>query len=151
MLTDVKTDQKRKIYIARSNNNNRKLVNELEIIALCVSYGFEIVYPEKFSFEEQLKLFNSAKYIIGPAGAAFSNLIFCQKGTVVINFLAEENKEASIFSNLCTLSESSYYLETGKLLKERMFFSDTISWLYSNYKVDIQALDERLKSIVIEQ
>ena len=33
---------------------------------------------------EQVYLFNNAKIIIGPHGAAFTNLIFCKKNTKVI-------------------------------------------------------------------
>ena len=138
----------KRIYIARSNNVNRKLVNESEVIGVFLRYKFQIIYPENLTFVEQMNTFNSAKFVVGPAGAAFTNLIFCQKNTIVINFLAEENKESSIFSNLCALSESEYFLATGKLLKTREFFTDKISWLYSDFEIDIPDLEKKLKSLL---
>jgi Glycosyltransferase 61 len=148
MLKCISNEQKRRIYIARTNKMNRKLINEEELIEIFVKHGFEIVYPENYSFEDQINLFNSAEAIAGPAGAAFSNLIFCQSGTKVINFLAEENKEAAIFSNLCALSDSSYCLLTGNLLKDQSLFPNKVSWLYSEFKVDTSKLDQNLANLL---
>ena len=113
-----------------------------------VRNGFEVVYPEQYTFEEQMYLFNSAKFIAGSSGAAFSNLIFCQENTVVINFLAEEIKEFAVFSNLCALSHSQYYVETGRLLKDQSCFLDRISWLYSDFEIDEKALEIKLKQLL---
>lgn len=147
-LKGISNSHDRKIYVARLGNSHRKLVNENEVIDLFYRYGFEVVYPEKYTFIEQMNLFNSAKYIVGPTGAAFSNLIFCQNNTTVINFLAEQNKEYAIFSNLCTLSNSKYYIETGELLKNEDLFSDKISWLYSDYYVNVDALEAKLQKLM---
>ena len=46
--------------------------------------GFELVATELLSFKEQVRLFSEADIIVGPSGAAFANIIFCQPGTKVI-------------------------------------------------------------------
>lgn len=148
LLSNVSNRHDRKIYIARHNFSSRKLVNESDVIDLFVKYGFEIVYPEQYTFEEQMNLFNSSKFIVGASGAAFSNLIFCQPGTVVINFLVDELKEFSLFSNLCALSQSQYYIEPGKLLRDKSHFSDKISWLYSDFKLDVESLEKKIQHLL---
>ncbi len=64
--------------------NYRILLNELEIKKYLRLKGFEIIKPENFSFKNQLKIFSSAKLIIGLYGAAMMMLTFCKKKTNVI-------------------------------------------------------------------
>jgi hypothetical protein len=74
----------RKIYISRGNVRWRKLINEKEIVAYLISKNFEVVYPEKMTFNQQIKTFSEADWIIAPNGSALNNLIFCNKSVKVI-------------------------------------------------------------------
>ena len=49
-------------------------------------YGdnFRAVFLENTPFEEQVRLFNNAKLIIGVHGAGFANNLFCKKGSIVL-------------------------------------------------------------------
>ena len=38
--------------------------------------GFEIVFPEKLSIQEQILIFSQARRIAGPMGSAFANILF---------------------------------------------------------------------------
>ena len=69
------------IFIDRSDSvfNRCKLINNKEIIDLLENKGFKSYRVSELSFFEQIYLFNKAKVIIGPHGAAFSNLIFSNK------------------------------------------------------------------------
>ena len=64
--------------------NLRVLINEREIKDFLYSEGFDIVKPENYSFKEQVKIFSSAKIIVGLYGAAMMMLSFCKKNTKVI-------------------------------------------------------------------
>jgi len=64
--------------------NLRVLINEREIKDFLHSEGFDIVKPENYSFKEQVKIFSSAKIIVGLYGAAMMMLSFCKKNTKVI-------------------------------------------------------------------
>jgi capsular polysaccharide biosynthesis protein len=55
---------------------------------------------EKLSFREQVELMFGAKVIVGASGAAFSNILFCQKGARVLSWLLPQYKGFSSFSNL---------------------------------------------------
>lgn len=45
---------------------------------------FKTIILEKMPFKEQIKYFNNAKIIICAHGAAMSNMLFCKKGTIII-------------------------------------------------------------------
>lgn len=46
--------------------------------------GFVAVTLDNLSIVEQAKIFNSAKVIVAPHGAALTNLVFCRKNTKII-------------------------------------------------------------------
>lgn len=66
----------KRIFLTRANSSAR-CFNEDDILDVLKKYGFEKIAPEKYSFEDQISLFNNADFIIGGTGAAFANVIFC--------------------------------------------------------------------------
>lgn len=76
----------RRIYLERQEHQKRALINSSEVRIFLENEGFEIIYPGQYTFLEQLSFFNEAKIIIGPSGAAFSNILFMQKNTYAIIF-----------------------------------------------------------------
>ena len=64
----------------------RVLLNENEIKDYLTSIGFINIKPEEYSFPDQLKMFSSAKYVVGLYGAAMMMLAFCKKNTKVLEF-----------------------------------------------------------------
>lgn len=88
-----------KIFLARKPESVRTY-NQDEILAYFLQQGFTAVYLEDYCFLEQVLLFNHAKFIIGPTGAAWSNLIFCQTATQALSWLPVQISEFSVFSTL---------------------------------------------------
>lgn len=84
----------RKQYYARSYNQEEVICYLSEFIDLTV------VYLEELSFTEQVSLFYNARVIIGPSGAAFSNLVFCQPNTKVFSWLNQAALNFSVYSTL---------------------------------------------------
>ena len=82
----VDRDQFKLIDINNLNNfkDYRVLINEDEIKKYLTSQGFDIIKPEEYSFKEQVKIFSSAKIVVGLYGAAMMMLSFCKKNTKVI-------------------------------------------------------------------
>ena len=75
-----------RIYLKRTGK--RKLVNQAEIESYLESLGFESVQCENYTIAEQASIFYNADVIIGPHGAAFTNIIFCKPGTKVMEFFS---------------------------------------------------------------
>jgi hypothetical protein len=74
----------RRIFLSRQSFTQRQLVNEPEIIEVLTRHGFDVVYPEKLSFIEQIELFYSADLVVGSASSALTNCIFCNPSARVI-------------------------------------------------------------------
>ncbi len=84
----AKSGGPKRIYLSRSKASSRQVVNEPEILAVLSSLGFTTVYCEGMSLKEQVSLFHGAEAIVGPHGAAFSNVVFCRPGTKVIELFS---------------------------------------------------------------
>ena len=82
---------KNKIYIRREDANYRKILNEADLISKLRKQGFEIINPQHFDILEQMKIFSNAKMIVTPHGSNMSNIIFCKKGTKIIEISPELN------------------------------------------------------------
>jgi capsular polysaccharide biosynthesis protein len=76
----------KRIFISRKNASGRRVFNEEEVINVFTEYGFELVCPEELSIPDQINLFNQAEWIAGGSGAAFTNLLYCNKGCEVLVF-----------------------------------------------------------------
>ena len=84
-----KFDSNEKIFIDRSESkfNHCQFQNNNEIISFLNTKGFTSYKVGQLDFFEQIYLFNNAKTIIGPHGAAFTNIIFCKPKTNIIEII----------------------------------------------------------------
>lgn len=105
-----------KIFILRNeesvNSYNKRNYNQDEIFSFFEKEGFVGVYPDKLSLSEQIILFKNAKFIVGPSGAAWSNLVFANKGTKAISWLPTQLKHFDTYCSLANLLEvDMHFLE----------------------------------------
>jgi len=89
-----------KLYVNRTglSSKYRDVYNKAELIDLLKRKDFHIVDTSKLSFFDEIQLFNSTKIVIGLHGAGLTNLVFCNRGTVVIEFKNEKN--CNLFKNI---------------------------------------------------
>ena len=83
----------KKIFLDRSesNFNHCQIENIDQINKLLYQNDIKIYKPEKLPFEKQIKLFNSSSLIIGAHGAAFTNIIFCNPGTKILEIIPSDH------------------------------------------------------------
>jgi tetratricopeptide (TPR) repeat protein len=124
------TEVKKRIYISRNKSTNRRLINEEEIIDFLQKYDFEVVNLESMSVREQAKLLSQAEVVISPHGSGLSNLVFCQKGTKVIEILSPFYVYPCYWL-ISNLVELEYYYILGKILGSwhlhKLLYSDSRS------------------------
>jgi len=94
---------KKKLFLVRPTNDTRsELQNHL--LEISRGAGYEPFRPEAHSFEDQVRQFSIADRVIGPSGAAFTNLLFAVPNSRALiwkpNFLRREN----FFANLAGIS-----------------------------------------------
>jgi len=100
----------RLVFLSRSDTRKRVMVNESELAARLQSEGYAIVAPGALSALEQIALFRDAALIVGPHGAAFTNLLFSPRGEdgPLVVELHQENYPASAFAKLCQAKRLRY-------------------------------------------
>lgn len=110
-LKITQSTKRRKIFLERKFGRN--IVNNKEVKKMLIKMGFESIDPASLSFEKQVKLFNESKFIIGAAGSAFTNLIFCNPGTIVVSLVNPFAKRFCMQSNLAKFSKCYYLVFPG--------------------------------------
>lgn len=110
-----------KIYICRGNaKNKRSVVNEKEVIEYLQSKGFTRVVMDGLSIEEQAKIFSSAKVIVAPHGGALTNLVFCNKGTKLVEIFHPNYVNACFWAiSNCVGLDYSYFFGSKKSSLEK--------------------------------
>ena len=78
----------------------RDVANVGEIEALLLSCGAKLFHPHDASLKEQRRRFESARLVVLPAGAAFSNVVFCQAGTTVIALAQAKHTDLASFADI---------------------------------------------------
>lgn len=82
-------DPPRRLYLTRgSKPNSRRYVQEDELWPWLESQGFVRLDPGTLSVQEQIDVFHGAEVVVGPHGAALTNLTFCRPGTKVLEMFA---------------------------------------------------------------
>ena len=75
----------RKLYVSRSTRDVAQYrdgcQNREDLEEFFAAEGFEVVYPERYSFLEQVAMFRDADYIIAEGGSAPHNTLFSRRGT----------------------------------------------------------------------
>ncbi len=74
----------RRIYLSRQDSNERRLLNEPELIALVRRHGFEVVSLTGMDVAAQIRLFSASSRIIAPHGAGLTNLLYCRPNATVL-------------------------------------------------------------------
>jgi len=97
-----------KIYLDRSDSKFKhcKVLNNSELVNFLEKRKFQIVKPEKLSLNEQINIFNNAQIIVGGHGASFTNIVFCEKNTNIIEFIpsSHPNKKCERISKVLDLN-----------------------------------------------
>jgi hypothetical protein len=79
-----KVRREKRIFLARKNMKWRRLLNEKEIEIALSDFGFETVFTEDMTVQEQIDMFQKAEWIVAPNGSALLNLIFADPGAKLL-------------------------------------------------------------------
>jgi capsular polysaccharide biosynthesis protein len=96
-----------RLFVSRGDKAHRHLMNENELLGMCVKNGFDLVYPERLSLHEQAALFQDAQVIVGVKGAALTNALFMAPGAAVIA-LSPADFPDPFFWDICAQFDVQY-------------------------------------------
>jgi capsular polysaccharide biosynthesis protein len=75
------------LYAVRRPATSRDFENEPEVSEVFQQAGYTEIETASLSFLEQVRAFKSATRVVGPMGAALTNIIFCRPGTEILIFM----------------------------------------------------------------
>jgi capsular polysaccharide biosynthesis protein len=75
-----------RIYLSREKARRRRVANEAELWTWLSTQGFERIFTEELTWAEQINVFRRAKVVVAPHGAGLANIVFCQRGTRIVEF-----------------------------------------------------------------
>jgi capsular polysaccharide biosynthesis protein len=123
----------RRLYISRAGCR-RNVANEAEIVAILKKYDFEIYDPSRQ--DNQPHDFAEAAIIVGPHGSGLADLVFCQRGTTVLELLPSDH----LYPYYYTLSDAAG-LAYGYLLGDSTRQRRLGAWGPSKYDFSINAAE----------
>ena len=99
------------------------IVNESEIDDVMRSEGVEVVYPERLSFLEQIKLMASRKNIMGSAGSFLHTSLFCPGRSITcLNVSLQINSNFLIIDQLSENFSTYHHPEDIQVLDKKERF-----------------------------
>jgi capsular polysaccharide biosynthesis protein len=129
----------RKLYLSRKSRTWRRLLNEDEVAEALAARGFEVLYPEEMSLEDQVRMYQGASLVVAPNGSSLLNAIF-----------APTDLKLLVLSQRGLFNWGTYYGLMAELGYELSFFcgDDATDEKHSSYAVPvarlIAAVDEML-------
>ncbi len=82
-----KGDGPRRLYLSRGRRDRRPMRSEARLVAALRRAGFVAVDTGRMSVDRQMALFAGAEAVVGAAGAAFANALYCRPGTAVVEIM----------------------------------------------------------------
>ena len=101
----------RRIYLSRDRAGNRNLTNKNEIMSLLKDYGFEEMYLEDLTFEQQVKLIHNSSVIVSCHSAGLTNIIWGKELRVVELF---GHTIKTTYARLCEARGHTYRAVAGE-------------------------------------
>ncbi len=97
--------ERKRLYISRAGR--RRISNEPELISLLEAHHFHIIADQPRSVAEQIAIYRGASFIMGPHGASFTNILWCQPGAHLFELFSADYAP-NFFLYLAQLSGLSY-------------------------------------------
>jgi len=136
-LSKVRIEPIKKVFISRKSQYRK--YNDQEIFETAKKYGFEKVFFEDLNIHEQIYLVNKADYIIGPTGAAWTNILFTNPGAKGLIWLSSVWGDFAIYSTLAKEIGLNLYF---------YIYPQTSKDFHEDYKLDPEVFSNELKQLL---
>jgi capsular polysaccharide biosynthesis protein len=101
-----------RIYISRQSATKRRIVNEDEVTLTLRKFGFQTIFAEGLSFEQQVRTFSRARYIVSNHGAGLTNMLFMREGGSVLELRHHSDRINNCYFTLCSALNLNYFYQT---------------------------------------
>ena len=69
---------KTRLFISRRKASKRRILNEEALMEVMKPYGFQLVFAEDLTYQQQVQLFFNAELVVSAHGAGLTNVLFCK-------------------------------------------------------------------------
>jgi capsular polysaccharide biosynthesis protein len=104
--------QSERVYISRGRARKRRIVNEAAVADLLSQSGFQIVYAEELTFEQQVKLCSRTRYLVSNHGAGLTNMLFLPAGAAVLELRHQTDATNNCYFTLASALDLNYFYQT---------------------------------------
>lgn len=142
----------RRLFIIRDSltSDGRQIKNQRQLQQLLQQYGFECVALEKLPLVQQAILFAEAEIVLAAHGAALVNLMFCSKGTKVVELYAGHLAPCyRAISALCDLEYNLVYCGNKDSATETQQQQTQAARRSGNLTVPLAELEVLLKKLLL--
>ena len=127
----------KKIYLKRSSFR-RDCKNLLEVENLIIKdFGFDAVELEKYSFRQQVSILSHCDFVVGPTGAAWTNIIFC-----------DPRKQVKAVCWGVSKKLNNYWSDLG--MSSNVQITHMYAGNYKNFEVDCESLSKLLYNMFVQ-
>jgi len=135
-----KVNKNNKVFIDRSDSKSKhcQIINNDVVINFFKKLNFKIYQLSELSFNQQIKIFNNSKIIVGVHGAGLTNFIFCKKNTKILEIRHRLNPN-EIYEKIGFFNNLKYQTFKVEEIKNNKF-GDII--------IDIKKLQKQVKCLL---
>ena len=117
--------------------------NREEVKDFFVAEGFMVIEPHKISLDEKIDLFSRAEMVVGIAGSAFMNVLFCRPQTSILVF----SPYAALNQNPFIMGYYDKYWGTKTMV---VCGAGDMEDVHTNYEVPLERIKAAYMSIISE-
>ncbi len=100
------------IYISRGRAPKRRIANEAVVVDTLAEFGFQTIYAEELSFEQQVKVFSRARYVVANHGAGLTNMLFMPSHASVLELRHHTDCTNNCYFTLSSALHLNYFYQT---------------------------------------
>ena len=97
---EKKSNVDKKIYISRKNFFMRKIKEEFKLEEYMAQKGYEIVYLENYSVEDQIEIIKESSEIVCLSGSSLVNCMLANPGTKIIEMSLDDPPIVYLYSQM---------------------------------------------------
>lgn len=127
-----------KIFISRKSKF--RTYNQNEIFQIAQKHGFKEVFFEELNIHEQIFLVQNANYIIGPSGAAWTNILFTKPNAKGLTWLSSVWGDFSVYSTMAKHMQFDLYFHIYPQISDDF---------HENYWLDPEIFSDQLKKLLL--
>lgn len=142
-LTAPSTCLPRRIYLARRDNQHRRLINRADVEALFAAHGFAILDFWDVPFLEQLQYLRAAEVVAGPDGSAFMTTYFGRRGLRILTLTNPCLNDLQMYSLVCAARGQNYFVLPGEYAGREADYPEM-----TGYVTDLGTLARMLRRVL---